>query len=195
MIDAVKKAIHGRYGMTRKRFGFVLDQDTKNITIYINPKESFGFCLDNEDNPPFHFFRASPPKHLSKMCDAIVIFERGQALYFTLIEQKTGDPAEYDKQLANGKFFCEWLVALCQEHDYCASKTISYLGVLVWEPRPIPLKGTTTHPLPEACPHRLFDKVFDIQNQTTIDIEQLVSIPAPVPAADIVPPWARDGFG
>lgn len=179
MIDVVRNAIHGHYQMKEKRNALLLDNDTKTIRVHTNSKNSFGFCLDDAKRPPFQFFKPSPPEHLKKMCDAIIIFEGGQTLYFTLIEQKTGDPAEYDRQLANGKFFCEWLVSLCREHGYCLHTNISYFGVLVWEPRLMPLKGSTTHSLPEACPHRLFDKFFDLQNQTDIDIDQLVSSSPP----------------
>ena len=178
MIHTVNNAIRGHYGIQRKGGALLLD---KNIKVHINAKQSFGFSLDNPGHPPFPFFKDNPPKHLAKMCDAIIMFEHDDVLYFTLIEQKTGDAANYDKQLANGKFFCEWLVSLCKEHGYNLYGTVSYFGVLVWEPRPIPLKGGTTHALPIAYHHRLFDKFFDIQNETDIDVNQLVSSRLPPP--------------
>ena len=171
-IDAIRRAIHGRYGIQKKGPTFVL---AKGIRVHVNGKSSFGFSLDSEEHPPFSFLRDSPPKHLAKMCDAIIVFESSGGLYFAVIEQKTGDPADYDKQLANGKFFCEWLMSLCREHGYTHNETITYLGVLVWEPRPIPLKGSTTHRNFQASHHRLFDKFFDLQNETDIDVDLLAS--------------------
>lgn len=172
IIDVVKKAIHGRYGIVKRRDAMLLHN---GVRVHTDGNKAFGFSLDNQQHPPFSFFKDSPPKHFAKMCDAIIVFENGLELYFALIEQKTGDSADYVKQLANGKFFCEWLVSLCNEHGYKYSGTVIYLGVLIWEPRPIPLKGSTTHTIPQAETHRLFNKFFDIQNETDIHIGQLAS--------------------
>ena len=176
MIDVVESTIRGNYRIPKSGSTFVLAND---VRVRTNNSKVFGFSLDNVALRPFAFFKDSPPQHLAKMCDAIIIFESGQDLYFALIEQKTGHQSDYEKQLANGKFFCEWLVSLCKEHGYCDYQTIKYLAALVWEPRDIPLKGGTTHALPEAYPHRLFDKFFDIQNETDIYIDQLASSPLP----------------
>ena len=102
------------------------------------------------------------------------MLEYDNTLYIVLIEQKTGYSAQYDKQLANGKIFCEWLVSLCNSYGYVQTQNIAYYGALIWEPRPIPLRGGTTHSN-AANAHPLFDKFFDIQNQTSIDVMQMIA--------------------
>ena len=172
LIDAVRKAIHGRYTIKRKGTALLLAKGTK---VHTDGDKSFGFSLDSAYHPPFPFFRDNPPKHLTKMCDAIIMFERQGTSYCAVIEQKTGDLADYEKQLANGKFFCEWLVALCKEHGYIQQEPVKFYGVLIWEPRLTPLKGSTAHDIPQATDHRLFDKFFDIQNESDVHIGQLAS--------------------
>ncbi len=174
LIETVRKAIHGRYQIKRKGTSLLLE---KGIKIHATGKPLFGFSLDNEEYPPFRFFKESPPKHLSKMCDAIIVFESDGTLFFAIIEQKTGYPSDYGRQLANGKLFCEWLVSLCKEHGYIKDEIVDFLGVLIWEPRPIPLKGSTVHTIPQAHQHRSFERFFDIQNETEVNIELLASSP------------------
>lgn len=171
VIENVKKTIHGRYRIKKKGGSLILDKDIK---VRSKSSELFGFSLDSTEHPPFSFLRSSPPRHIAKMCDAIVLLEHEARLYLTIIEQKTGDEADYERQLANGKFFCEWLMALFREHGYLGNSTISYYGVLIWEPRTVPLKGTTVHQTPVPSAHRLFDKLFNIQNESEIDVESLV---------------------
>ena len=111
------------------------------------------------------------------MCDGIVIYVDGNDLYCILIEQKTGVRGDFNKQLTNGKLFCQWLVALCQQHKYTTIEQIAYFGVLVWEPPPIPPKGTTTHVQPKAVSHQLFDKFFDIRHEGYVDVDELITSP------------------
>ena len=180
MIDTVKKAIHGRYTnndqIKMRRGAWVIDKDIRIDTSEYN---SFGFSLDNETNRPFAFLKNSPPKHIAKMCDAIIIFGDGDTLYIALIEQKTGDSEGNDKQLANGKFFCEWMVSLCKKHDYYDYKSIKYFGLLVWEPTDHPLRGETTYRPPEAQSSALFDKFFDLANVHRIYLKDLVEAQSP----------------
>ena len=180
MIDIVKRAIHGRYTnnnqIKMRRDNWLIDN---GIFIYTNGYSSFGFSLDNEANRPFAFLRNSPPKHIAKMCDAIIIFADGDTLYIALIEQKTGDPGEHNKQLANGKFFCEWLVSLCKEHDYYDYKNIEYFGLLVWVPTNVPFRNETAYQPPEAQSSELFDKFFDLANVDQIRLKDLVDAQLP----------------
>ena len=175
MIDTLKKVIHGRYHMRKKTNMVILDNDTKPIKLFTGRNEAIGFRLDNADHPPFAFFGNNPPKSLTKMCDAIVILATRKELYCTLVEQKTGNSEGYETQLANGKLFCQWLVSLCQEHGYWNHSNISYYGLLVWEPLPIPMKGTTVPLSVKSSPHRLFDKFFDLQHQTEIHVDELIT--------------------
>ena len=180
MIDAVQKAIRGRYTnndqIKMRRGDWFIDND---IFVHTSEYRSFGFSLDNEANRPFAFLRDSPPKHIAKMCDAIIIFADDDNLYVTLIEKKTGDLGEYDKQLANGKFFCEWLVSLCKEHGYYDYKSIEYFGLLVWAPDGGPFRNETAYQPPEAQSSVLFDKFFDLANVDRIYLEDLVEAQSP----------------
>lgn len=178
MINTVKEAIHGRYRLSRKKDAYILPND---IRVYPSNQYSYGFSLDHPTVAPFAFWSGSPPKDLAKMCDAIVVYSDGNDLICTLIEQKTGNPGECEKQLVNGKLFCQWLVSLCQQHNYTPKGQATYFGVLLWEPKPIPQKGTTTHQKPNAKRHDLFDKFFDIQNDTYVDVGELISSPLPQP--------------
>ena len=180
MIDTVKKAIHGHYTnndqIKMSKGAWVIDKD---IRIHTCGYSSFGFSLDNETHRPFAFLKDSPPKHIDKKCDAIIIFADDDTLYIAIIEQKTGHPDGHDKQLANGKFFCEWMVSLCKEHGYYNHKAIEYFGLLVWEPRAQPLKGETTYNSPEAQSSALFDKYFDAANVHRIYLRDLVEAQPP----------------
>ena len=174
MIDAAKKAIHQRYRLTNKQGAFIL---ADNIKVYPDGQSSCGFSLDNGTFPPFEFFALRPPKNLAKMCDAIVLYDDGNDFYCTLIEQKTSNRGHFEKQLVNGKLFCEWLVSLCEEHNYKPPGRVQYFGVLIWQPPPIPPKGTTTHQTPQAKQHRFFDKFFDIRTDPHVDVNELIQSP------------------
>ena len=172
MISTIQKAIGGGYKFQKRRKGYY--QLQKEIRFYIRDLASVGFSLDNEEQPPFQFLSSSPPKHLAKMCDGIIFSDKDGDLYVAIIEQKTGDSAEYEKQLTNGKLFCEWLISLCRQHGYFTQKSVSYFGLLLWEPRNSPPKGTTTHHKLQANVHPLFSKFFDLQNERRIEMQHLI---------------------
>ena len=174
MIDATKKAIHQRYRLPTTQGGFNL---ADNIKVYPDDQSSCGFRLDNQCSPPLAFFSSNPPRNLAKMCDAIILYEDGNGTYCILIEQKTSNQSQFKKQLANGKLFCEWLIALCKEHNYTPREPVQYFGVLVWKPPPIPPKGTTTHQPPQAKKDKVFDKFFDVRNDSYVDVAELILSP------------------
>ena len=107
-LEKLQKAIDDKYRLTRDGRDWELADGVK---LRVPNRHSLGFSLDNRKTPPFAFFSGNPPAHVAKMCDAIVVLPYQGSLYFFVVEQKTGNKDDYARQLANGKFFCEWLVA------------------------------------------------------------------------------------
>ena len=91
-----------------------------------------------------HFSRTRLPSTLPKCAMPFIALSHEENLYLFIIEQKTANPDAYKKQLTNGKLFCDWLCALFREHGYLDDDP-TFIGLLVWQPRPSPSKGTTTH--------------------------------------------------
>lgn len=176
MIDLISKAINGKYynnnNIKRSKNTWILPD---NVKIRTNGLTSFGFCLDDKQNPPFGFLRNSPPKHLAKMCDAIIVFTDDNTMYFAIIEQKTGQEGHYEKQIANGKLFCEWLVGLCETHYPRSYHRVEYFGILIWQPPPVPMKSTTTLRLPVAQNHNIFHKYFDLEHIPQFSLRSLIN--------------------
>ena len=141
LINTIANTIHGRYRLQYRGRGWSL---ADGVRIYASTEDTFGFSLDNLQNPPFAFLSNAPPEHIAKMCDAIIQLN-DDALYFFVIEQKTGYEGDYDKQLANGKFFCEWLVSLLAYHEYLSDIRVEYIGLLVWKPRQPATRRGTSH--------------------------------------------------
>ena len=169
ILKTIEKSIHKDFHLTRQGRDWLLDDDIK---LRVPDRRSFGFSLDN--NLPFVFFSNSPPEHLTKICDAIVALSFKQRLYLFVIEQKSAYPEQYEKQLANGKYFCDWLFSLYREHEYCCSNPVS-IGLLIWQPRQSPRKGTTSHqPKKFTRSHRLFDAFFNEQNTKRVYLSDLI---------------------
>ena len=119
MIDIIEKTIALKYRLLRENRDWLLDNGVK---LRAPNRHSFAFSLDNQDEPPFVFFNASPPEHIAKMCDAIVAMNFKNELYLFVIEQKTQYPKDYKKQLTNGWHFCNWLFSLYKEHKITPKK-------------------------------------------------------------------------
>lgn len=164
-LETLQKAIDEKYRLTRDGRDWKLADGVK---LRVPNRHSLGFSLDNRKNPPFAFFSGNPPTHVAKMCDAIVILPYQVNLYFFVVEQKTGNKDDYARQLANGKFFCEWLVALWCHHGYCDAASVRYVGMLVWQPRQSPRKGRTAHRKPKPGKSPLFDLYFEEPNNPLI---------------------------
>lgn len=177
-INALKSAIVGKYRLRPVKGGWrIKDQFTTAVKLVASPENSFGFSLDKDDpkNRPFRFFTNSPPRGVARMCDAIVALHYGGKLYFFIIEQKTAHEGDFENQLANGKFFCEWLVNVLGHYDHCNPATVEYIGLLVWEPYPMPSKQTTSPPAVSQIRHPLFgERCFEAANETSIPLERYI---------------------
>lgn len=168
MIDLLQNSIKQQYYLPRNGKDWELADSVK---LRAPNHHSFGFSLDNQENPPLAFFSASPPTHIAKMCDAIIALLDKGILYFFIIEQKTSHEEDYRKQLANGKFFCEWLVSLYCHHGYCDPASVQYIGMLVWQPRPSPSKDGTRRRKPEPINFPLFgNQCFEERNNQMIKL-------------------------
>ena len=171
MIDTIGRTIRGDYQLPRKKNYWLLKDDVK---LRIPGELSVGFSLDNEKKPPFAFFKDDPPLHMVKMCDAIIALSLGQKLYLFIVEQKTSSPGEYEKQLANGRYFCEWLFSLYKEHEYCSDDPI-YIELLIWQPRTVPPKGETSHKNePTSVKHHHFEHFFEKRNNRDICLQDFI---------------------
>lgn len=165
MFETLQKAINPKYHLAREgRYWMLAD----GVKLRAPDRHSLGFSLDNQKNPPLAFFSGSPPAHVAKMCDAIIVLPYRGSLYFFVVEQKTGNKDDYTRQLANGKFFCEWLVSLWCHHGYCDAESVQYVGLLIWQPRQSPRKGKTAHQKPKSRKSSLFDRYFHESNNPLI---------------------------
>ncbi len=180
MINTIKNTINSAYHLNRNGRGWLLDND---VTLCAPHRHCFGFSLDNHKKPPppppppLAFFNAAPPEDIAKMCDAIVAIWHKQTLYLLIIEQKTAHKGYYRKQLANGKLFCDWLIALYKEHGHWSGKPV-FIGMLIWQPRNSPRKGATSHrggqgkaPFTKSPP---FDYFIELENETCIALNALL---------------------
>lgn len=171
MINIIEKTIAPRYHLPRKERDWLLNNRVK---LRAPNRHSFAFSLDNQDEPPFAFFNASSPEHIAKMCGAIVAMNFKNELYLFVIEQKTKYTKQYEKQLANGRHFCNWLFSLYKEHKHCSNNPV-YIGLLIWKPRlKSPRKGTTAHQNKnQRKSHPLFDLFFEKRNIKDISFADL----------------------
>ena len=173
MIDTIGGTIRGNYQLQGRNNRWLLKD---NVRLFAPGTLSLGFSLDNKERPPFAFFKNDPPRHMAKMCDAIIVLSFEQRLYLFIVEQKTSDPDEYEKQLTNGRCFCDWLFSLYKEHGYCSDDPV-YIGLLIWQPRPSPGKGKTSHgsePVPGT--HHRFEHFFEEKNKRDIDLKKFVQL-------------------
>ena len=171
MINTISNTIHGRYRLQYRNEGWSLDAGAR---IYASNENTFGFSLDNPQNPPFAFLSNTPPEHIAKMCDAVIVLLNDDALYFFVIEQKTGYEEDYKRQLANGKFFCEWLVSLFAYHEYLRDIRVEYIGVLVWKPRQPPRRGGTSHQIIRPEANSLFSMCYSVENKPNFSLQELI---------------------
>ena len=175
-IDTLTRTIREEYHLDRERRDWILPDKIQNQEIKVRApnRNSFGFSLDNRQSPPLAFLGNNPPEHIAKMCDAIIVHLTSNNLYFFIIEQKTSSKEDYNKQLANGKFFCEWLVKLFQHHGYWSAEKVEYIGLLVWKPRPSPRKQRTSHQSLQPENHPLFSIYYSIPNRSSFSLSELI---------------------
>ena len=161
--------------------GWLIPDKNTNIQVRALHKHSMGFSLDVPDSrhKPLAFFSGSPPQYLAKMCDALIaIIDQGK-LYLFAIEIKSRNKDDYYKQLANGRHFWGWLIALCKEHGYLLPQAEPlYVAVLIWQPREKQVrKGATAHrgnSGVKATTKKGFDARFEIQNRNLIILRELI---------------------
>ena len=143
-IEAIKKTIHPDYHLQRNGKYWKLNEQP-TVKLRVPDPHSIGFSLDNQDRPPLAFLSKSPPRHVAKISDAILVLRYQQKVYWFIIEQKSAYKHGYKEQLINSKYFCDWLTALCKQYQYLVNDPI-YISLLVWQPREkLVDKGTTTH--------------------------------------------------
>ncbi len=172
VIDTLKRVIDSQYYLPRQQRDWCLPN---NVRLRAPNSNTIAFSLDNQNNPPFAFMGNSPPEHIAKMCDAMIAFIHKNQVYMFVIEQKTSNKGDYKRQIANGKLFCDWLISLCCYHGYIPNVSIKYVALLVWEPRPTPPKGMTTHKQPkQALSHPLFQRVVDERNNPLVQLQNLI---------------------
>ena len=152
-----------------------------NIRARSPHRHSIGFFLDVPDSKqkPLAFISSSPPQGLAKICDALIAVVDQSKLYLFAIEIKSGSKNGNRKQLANGRHFWCWLIALYKEHGYLPLKPEPlYIAVLIWKPREKQVrKGATAHRGNsgiKAATQKGFDARFEIQNHNLIILRELI---------------------
>ena len=152
-----------------------------NIQARSPHRHSMGFSLDipAPKQKPLAFFSGHPPRYLAKICDALIAVVDQRRLYLFAIEIKSGNKDDYRKQLANGRHFWRWLIALCKEHGYLPLKPEPlYIAVLIWKPREKQVrKGATTHSKNygiESATQDGFTAGFEIRNHSSFRLYDLI---------------------
>ena len=184
-IDTIQQAIRGQYHLQRgeRKWIFDDDEDTgasrKRIHIHVPIEDSIAFSLDREPKP-FTFFSDQPPRDFAKMCDAILFYFRENKTYLFVIEVKTGNEGDCEKQLINGKLFCDRLISLYIQHK-SSNPCVTVVPLLIWEPRQnSDRKGTTTHhETGDGIQGKSFGQLgehgFEIRNRSTVPIFDLIN--------------------
>ena len=185
MIDTIAKAIAEDYHLKREdRVWRFIQEKTKTrekteIRFKSPSRHSIGFSLDRKELRPLAFFSENPPAGLARMCDAFIFLRHKERIYILIIECKTGNKTGFTKQLVNGKYFCEWLVALCRRHKYLEGDPV-YASLLVWQPREEPaLREPTSHDSSPFYPvekrsEELGDHQFEARNLADIPLLKLI---------------------
>ncbi len=177
MIEEIKNTIREKYHLKRDHRNWKLNENPV-VTIRAPDRHSIGFSLDNKKFPPFAFFSDAPPEHLAKMCDAIIALEYQKKLYLFVVEQKTAHKGDSQKQLANGKYFCDWLMSLYCEHGYLTTEPI-LIGLLIWQPREKSVsKGPSTHRGNQSFREtdlKPFNRCFEVPNTRDIVLIEIIN--------------------
>ena len=140
---------------------------------------SFSLDIPDSNQKPLAFFSIRPPRYLAKICDALIAVVDQSKLYLLAIEVKSERKNNYNKQLANGRYFWAWLIALCKEHGYLPLKPEPlYIAVLIWKPREKQVrKGATTHSKNhgiESATQDGFTARFEIRNRSSFRLYDLI---------------------
>lgn len=174
-IELFKKCIKGTFYLKRENRSWLLHEDYCEIELKTPNGYSFGLRLGTVS--PCNFFSDSPPPGIGKMCDAVIALSLKSELYIFIIEQKTSYKEDYKKQLANGKYLCDWLLALLKEYDHYDGNPV-FIGLLCWRPRErSPYKGTTGHRDDVVkTQHELFEGgLYIIRNRKEVRLMELIN--------------------
>lgn len=181
IIEILEQTIDNALRLERNEQDWLIPDINTNIQARSPHEHSMGFSLDVPDSKqkPLAFFSRSPSQGLAKMCDALIAVVDQNKLYLFAIEVKSGNKEDYRKQLANGRHFWGWLIALCKEHGYLLSQAEPlYIAVLIWKPREKQMrKGTTTHSKNhgiKSAEQEGFIARFEIQNHSQIYLYNLI---------------------
>ena len=181
IIKILEQTIDDELKLKRDNRDWLIPDTNTNIRARSPHRHSTGFFLDVPDSKqkPLAFFSNSPPQGLAKMCDALIAVVDQKKLYLFAIEIKSGNKDDYRKQLANGRHFWRWLIALCKEYGYLPLKSEPlYVAILIWQPREKQVrKGATAHRGNSGIKifkQKNFTTGFEIQNHNLIILHELI---------------------
>ena len=181
IIAILEQTIDGKLKLKRDNRDWLITDTNTNIQARSPHRHSMGFSLDvpGSKQKPLAFFSSSPSQGLEKMCDALIAVVDQSKLYLFAIEIKSGNTEDYRKQLANGRHFWRWLIALCKEHGYLPLQSASlYIAVLIWKPRENQVrKGATAHRKNhgiELATQEGFTARFEIRNRSSFRLYDLI---------------------
>ena len=179
IINELEKTIDKKLYLRRDKRDWLIPAKT-DIRVRSPHRHSMGFSLDAPRQKPLAFFSSQPSTHLAKICDALIAVVHEDKLYLFAIEAKSGNKDDYRKQLANGRHFWHWLIALYKEHRYLPLKSKPlYMAVLIWKPREKQVrKGPTTHQgnagIEIVGKQKGFDARFEVQNRDKFSLHELI---------------------
>lgn len=181
IIAVLEETIDDELKLKRDDRDWLIPDTNTNIRARSPHRHSMGFSLDvpGSKQKPLAFFSARPPEGLAKMCDALIAVAYRNKLYLFAIEAKSANKGDYCKQLANGRHFWCWLIALCKEHDYLPPQLeLLYMAVLIWKPREKHVrKGATAHRTNsgiETGEQADFTARFKIRNHSSFRLDDLI---------------------
>ena len=169
-IQTIKNSIHKTFHSKKQKDTWLL---SNNVKLRNPQPNDFAFCLENTVNKrdPFGCFEDKPPKGIRKMCDMIITLYHKDSLHVFIIEQKSKTLGQYEAQLSNGKYFCDWFFTLLNKHEHYQNNP-NFIGLLIREPRKYQNKTPTNHRTKqESKTHPLFKKFYDIRNETMIHLQ------------------------
>ena len=174
MISATRNlllAIDTRYLLKRNGRDWLLPDGG---VVRMTNRHSIGFSLDNPKFPPFRFLGSNPPRHIGRICDAILVASRASRLYVGILEQKSGHKDDSRRQLVNGRLFCDWIFGLFRANGYSVGELV-YVRILTWTPSGIPNKGTTTpgYGVKKSTGEH-FDWTVDVRNENCVFFAQIL---------------------
>ena len=170
-VNLFQQCIDEEFHLQREGREWLLE-DNWVLKLKTPRRDSLGFRLD-KDPSPFRFFSGSPPEDVAKMCDAIIVLSHQDRLYIFLVEQKTRWEDDYEKQLKNGKYFCDWLLVLLREYGHYKDQDLYpvFIGLLCMRPL-FPSKEITARETNDRI-EKIEDKMVPFELYKAIDRETI----------------------